>query len=490
MPVINLPQDTRWGDLGKGLGTVLAAGAGAYAQNQVQAGVAEIMQDPSLSEQDKGVQALKKFGKPGYETYNKLVETQVLQGQLKDVLAQAGLRTVQTEQAKKNLGYSDEEFAAKIAQTKAQTGNVQSQTTARNVLLPGEVAQQGASTANVQSQTTSRNALLPGEVMAQSDKSATTSAALPGVAAESELASTKAQQAVIQLDRLRQMGASTPTGLNAIMDAAGIPQGHAVRALATSSYNAETDPVKAMEKFNSTLSNFVNTKTNAEIRANVPKSLSEAEIKESANQAQFATSSQRFLDAVKDRPDELGLLTGAPIRAWMERHGLATGDQTLLNAMESQAQIVASSATQGGGFFAQGRVALAKDIAPSISRTPMANLIALDTIADREIASLTRRIDAQTPNVKTKPLDDSLQQWKDIKATTSSLQSYVANGDKTVVMFNNNQVDPKTFKPILRGDTKLKAEANNAEYTGAQVLQVAKEMKMTPQEFVAKYGLK
>jgi hypothetical protein len=82
MPVVNLPQDTRFGDLGKGLGGLVGAIAQGVQQQQAQAGVAEVMQDQTLSEPQKYAKILKDHGPLGQELYTKAVQNQFIQAKI------------------------------------------------------------------------------------------------------------------------------------------------------------------------------------------------------------------------------------------------------------------------------------------------------------------------------------------------------------------------------------------------------------------------
>ncbi len=88
MPVIQLPKDTRWGDLGTGLGQVIGGALEGYANKQADQSVAQIMEDPLLTEPAKLTKIMKEVPN-GLERYKGLVTTQVLQATVAEKQAQA-----------------------------------------------------------------------------------------------------------------------------------------------------------------------------------------------------------------------------------------------------------------------------------------------------------------------------------------------------------------------------------------------------------------
>ena len=92
MPVINLPRDTRWSELGTALGGALEKVVGAYTQKQQNEEIARIMASPEIAEADKPKEIIKKYG---LDVYGNFVKTQVLQSQAKENAANALLKTAQ-----------------------------------------------------------------------------------------------------------------------------------------------------------------------------------------------------------------------------------------------------------------------------------------------------------------------------------------------------------------------------------------------------------
>ncbi len=93
MPVIQLPKDTRWGDLGTGLGQVIGGALEGYANKQADQSVAQIMEDPLLTEPAKLTKIMKEVPN-GLERYKGLVTTQVLSATVKEKQAEALKNTI------------------------------------------------------------------------------------------------------------------------------------------------------------------------------------------------------------------------------------------------------------------------------------------------------------------------------------------------------------------------------------------------------------
>jgi hypothetical protein len=523
MPVVNLPQDTRFGDLGKGLGGLVGAVAQGIQTQQAQQGVAEIMQDQTMSEPQKYAKILKDHGTVGQELYTKAVQNQYVQAKIKDTLSQVGLQTVQTEAARAKLekefplhlqqiqagtanvqsetAARDTKLAPEVAQiqantglTQANTGNVQSEEATRRAILPGTLAAQpierdvkAAQAGNIASETDERNALLGGKIAAQPVARGLTqaetertqvetglgAAKLPKVMVENELAK-------IQLDMIKGTlsDAGGTSRLDSLSDRLGLtaPQ----KELARTAWMAEKDPLKKDEAFMKEV-------------ARLPAS-PEPVRKETSGDSEAAISSKKFLENFRaGGAEKLGSIEGvlrgdipANVKAWMEKHGLSTGDPEFVSMLNSSLQQVASAATSGGGFFAAGRVDLAKDTTATISQTPLHALIALDETADRKLAKLQNLKMGASPSENTRNIDDAIKHYQDVKSITGSLNSYVVGkgtgSERSVVLFDGNQVDPKTFKKIVEGG-KTYDFKGGAHMTGTALIEEARKRNVAPDVF-------
>jgi hypothetical protein len=89
MPVIQLPRDTRWSELGTGISNALSQVAEAYVDKQATQGVAQIMDDPNIAETKKQTEVYKQFGQKGIDKYKEFVTAQVLQATIAQKKADA-----------------------------------------------------------------------------------------------------------------------------------------------------------------------------------------------------------------------------------------------------------------------------------------------------------------------------------------------------------------------------------------------------------------
>jgi hypothetical protein len=462
MAVVNLPQDTRFGDLGKGLGGLVGAIAQGVQTQQAQQGVAEIMQDQTMSEPQKYAKILKDHGTVGQELYTKAVQNQYVQAKIKDTLSQVGLQTVQTEAARAKLekefplhlqqiqagtanvqsetAARDTKLAPEVAQiqantglTQANTGNVQSEEATRRAILPGTLAAQpiardvqAAQAANINSEVDERNALLGGRVAAQPVardltaaqaehqrvESGLGAASLPEVIAKGEVAKLQVQQLKGALD-----ATGVGAGLDKTLTDSGIDPTSPHGQMAKSAYMMEPDIKKKGEAFMKVL---------------VAGKPSEPAVrKETAASVESAHSMKRFLEAfTHGGAEKIGNLdklfnfeTPGAVKAYLEEKGYSTGDTEFVQMLNSSLQQTASAATSGGGFFAEGRVHLAERTTGNIKGSPLHAVIAIDEAVGRKLDSLANQRLAASGLEQTKNIDDAISHYKEIKAVTSTLNS-------------------------------------------------------------------
>jgi hypothetical protein len=260
MPVVNLPQDTRFGDLGKGLGGLVGAIAQGVQQQQAQAGVAEVMQDQTMSEPQKYAKILKDHGTLGQELYTKAVQNQFMQSKIKDITSEIGKRTVETAAAQAKL---EQEFPEQLTQLKRKNQLLGIEATGQEALLPGLVPAQAASTeltrqkaAETGAKATQEQALTPGIVPAQAAKTKLLEKEAGKTDVETDVLGAKGQGELIknevqriQLDMLK--GLTTEAGAISKLDARAKSFGltPAQAELAKGAWLAEKDPLKKDEAY-------------------------------------------------------------------------------------------------------------------------------------------------------------------------------------------------------------------------------------------------
>lgn len=444
MPSIVLPRDDRWGDLGKGLGQFGAALYQKQQQDEATAGVAEIMQNPTIAPADKAGEAWKKFGALGGSIFTKMQDTQVKQAQLKDALATAGLRTAQTAlvgaQAQKEgatIPYAGQQAAANLASTNAKI-EAERAATNRDVqtLGPDLEAKSLANATNAALQT-------PKVDIARSEATKTNA---------------EAQLLKIKVEQLTKGGFSVDQ-MNEILSTSAFKDIPApVRAAAVTAGAMETDPVKRGEAMMKPINTYIERRASSDIPNDQVQRRNESD-------AAAGESALKFMNAFRQDPSKTGMLSGANIQAGLEHWGLPTGDAQAIQMRITSLRQAASEAMSGGTFYSTGRFQVAKDVNPSTTETPLFAVMSADETADRKLVELNNRAARYPGDNSTK---ENVEAWKKVKDITGSLKTYVADG-RTVVMFDGNQVDAKTFKPLIEGKKKY------GDATGLDIITAVQE---------------
>jgi hypothetical protein len=461
MAVVYVPQDKRWSNLGEALGKLGGNVVSAYEDKQVAQGVQSIMQDQSVPPDQKISTITARYGTPGFNIALNQMKAGLVSQQIAASKTAQGLTQAQQTGADIANQTNLAKAPANVQQAYAQAKLTGSQ----DLLTQAEAANTNAKLPLIQQQV--------GQVAAETARTENQS---KGLALENQL--------LVNQSALTNALASDPSKLVQSLSSQGITDpteiARATNAAATGGIKglqAETDKILSEHQ------QFASQANAAKIRANEPKDLDPQNVTFAANAAQNATAVGNFFKAFEKEP-ATGLATGASIKAWLESHGFSSGDPTFLQEWENQQQAIAKTATSGGGFFAQGRVNLAHDVTPNMSKSPLANIIAVDSIADQTIAELNTRLSSIATNKTRTPLENALKQWQDIKKQTGSLSSYVDTTGHSVVMYQGNQVDPSTLNIILSADKRVQFKSGFAT-NGALIMQQAVARKISPQEVVA-----
>lgn len=475
MPVIQLPKDTRFGELGAGLGNVLGGVLSAYQDKQTSAGVAQIMQDDTIASSEKPSRILKDFGDKGYEYYKKLIQTQVFESQMKENLARAGLIGIQQKVAEQTLPLAQRGELAKIAHTEQQTK-------ASETLTPVQAALTGAQVGQTQQATARSAATLPLDLAEKS--------------AETDYKRSQAGHLGAQTATLEETLAAQRTAREQFNAGGG---GEARLDAALSQFKDLTDADRGIAKevfkanelqkpgtgYDKMIDYSVKRQSEASKRSEI-KPAPVDERKTASADAAHATSALRFMDefANKGGAERVGMFKGAPAIAFAEKWGVATGDPQIVSMINSAKQQVQSTATSGGGFFAQGRVKLAQDVTPAVTGSPLHELIVMDEVADRKLAELKTNLSGfEGTATNTKPLESAISQWEKVKAITGTLQSDTVpdprypndpRSGRTVMFFMGNQIDPKSFKPLVKNDSSLYTIGGGRKIPGTMLFEMSK----------------
>lgn len=428
MPVINLPTDQRWGQLGAGLGALLGQVVQARQLNTAAQGVAQIQQDPGIPEDQKAARVLQQYGEPGWNIYTQIMKNEAVRSTISGNQARTGEAQARTQlyqgQAEQLPGRTRAQIDKDAAEAQAAR--------ARAALAPGENEKnfyegQAAQARAGQEQATTAKTNLEVERMKAAvgpvpEAVATALAPYKGVLDDTQMASAQAQG---------QQAEMVKPGTGAAV------AGRAAEGI-LKNFQSSTDTQKLVSS--STLG---------------------------------ATSAQDFIKGFEAEPST-GLFRGITLRAWLERQGVGTGDKAVLAQAEADILQAGTLATQGGGFFSVGRYNLAKDMVPSLRSSPLANVIKLDQIANRNVADLQSRQSTE-PRSRVS-IQKTIDQWQKVKDWTNSYQTYQTTGARTALIHNGDQIDSGNFKVLIQG-SKVYDLGQGQNLTGAQIIHDALNFK-------------
>jgi hypothetical protein len=498
LPVINLPQDTRWGDLGKGLGGLIGQIAGAYQEKQLASQVGQMMEDPAIPENKRGVKILEKLGDAGYKKFQELEKSNLVQKQLEQITSQIGGQTILN------------------AYREAETARLKA-------LQPGEVAQQGV-------QTEAARALIP-ERKAQTEhleETTATEKALrgPRVEAETQLGAerkAKTRKEVAEADveearvaNLRKLldADATPAAPNASVVSAermgAVPAGSAAGAAEVANSNplrgsaqldqeaealiapyaktmgwgpteingakaqyraafvAKKDPAAAIRAYAQEIS--------ADKARNRPTTPSSQQINETATSAAVAQAHESFLDELIKDPSKVGLLGGGAIKARIEGLGISSGDPSFLKQWEAQkTQIALQAKVQGALSISGTNIKLSRDLSDNMNNTALAIVLtSKQQAATNKTILQNKMVTTEDSKQSIKGYQNAMEYWDRVaKKADIDMYDYTDSKGATqnIVTWQGNLVDPKTMKTLLGANEKPKLpDKPNMPKTGAEML--------------------
>jgi hypothetical protein len=463
MPVITLPADQRWGQLGQGLGGLIGQIVSGVQERQAVQGVAQVIQDPQVPQENKFSEILKRFGDRGVQVYTQMMKADLLREQIHEATAkekQAGAATAK-EQAQTKQIEAGLPFAQQIAQAKAAAAGLEP----AKISAETYRAEQGGRASAAEIPLRSDEAALARQRTATEAERTRLEAAKP---AEVPVAPGAYDAAAV----LKGLGIPDPTPAQV-----GIAQN-----LYSNSKTVRVGNLAVTKFAQDQLKKGEGTKDTPEPIRKVAASSDVA-----------ATSMERFVTSFQKNPGELGFFKGATAKGLLEKYGISTGDVDLLNEMDAQMLAVSDQATRGGGFFAAGRVKLAKDVTPGISESPLRAIIAADQVADRHLSELRSYLSGMTDQEIKKPVEAAIDHWERVKSITGSLQSWpVMSGgrptDKTAMVFGGDAVDPSSFRKRMEG-RKTYVAGDGRDYTGGQLIARAMQLQEDPVSYARSIGV-
>lgn len=509
MPVINLPRDDRWGQIGQGLGKLIGEVAQGAREAQVSQGVAQIMQDPEIKPKDRAWRVMKDFGELGYKKYQDMIKSQVLQTEMDKTFAEIGKITVDKKLKEQQLPLEQRRILAGIE-------GIEQDTTASKALLPGRVGLQGAQIENTQASAAQTREQTATEVQMRDPRVA----ALAGdVGLKRESIDAKRYENAATRQALGEQGVAVPPTVGRSAEVAEVqpqitpqatPEGtSSMIEQQLKSFGLtpdETRQAAAMYRANERKKrgtgldaalDFAKGRVEAREKREKPTPLPEGSAKVARSAAEYGAVLEDFAKELVGAPEKVGLLSGAGIKARAERLGLPIGDTATLNMLERQKQLVGAQAKQGAVFMSGQTIRLARDVTPNVDRSPLSNWLAIDAVADAQIATLQnerrRYADPNDPAkvtpVLTSAIDDALGYWQRIKQMSGSLQTHIATdergkNERTVTYFMGNQVNPLDMKPLVKqDDTQYEVRGKDGaktKITGTDLFNIARQLRKDP----------
>lgn len=539
MPVIQLPRDTRGSELGTAIAGATKSLTDAYMQREVATGVAEIIDNPAIAPDKKAVEALRKFGDEGYEFYKKFQQTQLLETQMKNLLADAGLATVR----QKLVGAQGDIAQAQIPTAQAQSQADLAKTLATTQQIGAQTKATEAGTAQQIQQTGQEAQLFPSKLetaQQQPDLAKSQTAVNLGRAlqAKPEIAKTEAETRLIDfklaqskqiIDQQSQLFGSPQAGASYdnFARSVGVHPDSPGAVFAKNSAMMEPDPLKRGEVYSKALGEEV--KRIAEV--NKQKPLTSPQEERVVGAERQAASAERFITAFnRGGSQQTGWPKLAPVKQFFEQIGFSSGDPEFVEMFNSTLQQVGDAARSGAQFYSSGVLKLAKETTPNIAGSPLHAVLAMNEIAARNIATLEGQKRDMLSGQPTAGIDNAIKRWEAIKQKTdvdsytirpwqvqvtrpdgSTFTRTITNVDNpapppagtavfsrdgkpegqvsaligpagdpnTVVFYGNNQIDPSTLKTVF--DAKSSWKIGGETFTGTELISAARQSGKTPE---------
>src|SRR5215469_1463459 len=481
MPVIYLPQDTRYSDLAKGLGQLIGQAFTGYMAQKQNTDIASIQGNPNLTQDQKTQAVQSKYGDDGVKSLINMMRLDQLRAQTRTENAQAG-------------------------HLEAGTGLENVETQSKQALLPGLAAQQAADTAAAQAKAQYTTAETQQVIPAQVGETQARTTYLQGPQTTSSIATTgktteetnliKVQEHIAQQQSDAYANLTkNPGTMKESLDQMGItdPQD---QAQVQAALVGGGSPQKGMENAQKVIDQILQTKRAAATKAGEPKMVPEDIRKNVTQAASQANTLEEFLN-----PPAPGTPSGfsAGIQAWFSKRGFTNPDPDLLQRATAADQATAQYASSGGGFGGSWRVKLAEGVVPQVQHSPIGNVIDVGTIANDKLKELQSQKDQLIPGMDSKAIDDQIKRYQAINNRAQSLwwtsptdSKGQAIGDgKVHFYYGRDEVDKDlrvVRKDALLPDSNTYRNAQGQTIKGSELNKAARLVGMDPQMFAKLKG--
>lgn len=425
--MVNVPQDTRWGDLGGAIGNIVGTFAAAKRKKDIEQGVSNILNDRSMDPSQKRTAILARYGAEGLQSFKDIQEGIKLDEEIKKTGAETQAYQASTARDIEATTEAKAEAPLKRALTTAQT----------------ERETQESKRAAVET------SLLPGKTAAEEerDRAEATHALAEAMAVKKTQA--KTLEEIIPPETLKTMSP-------------------AKRAAAQAAINVGK-PEKIPEIVAS------------EERASL---ISEPDRKQVEASASMRANLQGEADAIKEGKAGSGG-PGSVLTNYLSHWGVASGtpefnaEQTRLN------QMVIANLRTGGNMLGKAFIDVTKETTPGSQQTPLRRLMEVHTIAEDALAryQTMKKIYANS-GADTTAIDDEIAGYEKTVADTRLTTDEYNN-----VYYNGAIVDPHQLKPVndymknAYDPKQTLSGANGVKKSGAWINEQAKEAGVSPQTF-------
>lgn len=447
MAVINLPRDTRWGELGNALGALGGQVAQNFYERYVNQGVQEVQNDPNTAENQKLPTIAARFGNAGVVALTNQLKANLLNAQTAGAAADTGFVKAKTASAVFDLGKSKDFAPAELAKLKADIAAQD----ARTQLTTAETAKVPVEIENIKQAIQDRKVKGPAEVEHIQAQTAAAQAGIPLVQARERLTDVEAGKTIAETGNIVKQGElldqqkvmreelAKPGALEATLKGQGI-----------------TDPRDL---------DYVRAAMAADPKNGLRASIAKInEVRMAREKPQMLpTVTQQKVTAVAGQLENLapflepvppGTPTGflAGVKQMLNKKGFGE-DGPLMTRATAAEQSMANFASTGTGLGGAYRVPLAKNVTPQINHTAMYNVLEVGQLARITIAELNaeKELAAKQPGMDISPIQHQIDAYQ--KLLDRSNQFWWTSPEQTEdskvhFFYGGQEVDPSHLRPM------------------------------------------
>jgi hypothetical protein len=468
MSVVYIPEDTRWKDMGQGIGQLVGAFVSRKLidsdNRRVLQGIHDINVDESISPQDKATEVGMRFGQKGLAMTQALEKMRAEQVLTQERQAQTGLAQTRQRQIETMTPGAQQEQALRTQKTAGEVA-----------MQPAEAELKAAQTAHAQAGTASELAGIPGKT------------------AEGQIKAGEAADQAAQRQALIRLYTADPDGTSAAL---GVTTEQLHGILLGGALGGPKAAASGIEGAARTQGQTAQIAPRAEARIGAEQKAKEgtqplppALANTVGNSARLAEGLDETLKGVIGNPKSQGGVT-AYVKSRLAEHGLMQADPAFAQQLANTHQLVAQAAGSLKGFMSAQSIGLAKTISPSVLVGKVLDVFEAHAQASDQLAYLENQRGNFTPQGKPTQhnltaMDDAIGKLRKIKDYTGGLWSTVDNK----VYWQGKEVNPNTLEPVKGGSqevpAKTKVDLGGGNWVdGEQINRQARTAGVTPEQAV------